>query len=84
MILVVLCSSTEKVFCFYAAWIRGFQRIFLLIFRSFDARYNNFSSFLCIVLVKKNAICHEGTSHKYEAGYFYRLLLNRDMMTLAI
>jgi hypothetical protein len=37
-----------------------------------------------MVLVKRNVICHEGTAQKYEAGYFYRLLLNRDMMTLAI
>jgi len=39
MVFVVLCSSTEKVFCFYVAWIQGYQRIFLRIFRSFDARY---------------------------------------------
>jgi hypothetical protein len=31
-----------------------------------------------MVLVMKNAICHEETSHKYEAIYFYRLLFNCD------
>jgi hypothetical protein len=46
MILVVHYSSIEKVFCFYAAWIQGYQRNFLLIFRSFDARYYKVNIFI--------------------------------------
>jgi len=50
MILVVLCSSTEKVSCFYVDWIRGCQRIFLLIFRSLDARYEK----VYVLMIKRD------------------------------
>lgn len=35
----IFCSLGGKVCCCYVVWIRGFLRIFLLIFKSFVARY---------------------------------------------